>query len=104
MFDEAFYWIFCAVIVAVVVIKSGKPKTPNTLRAYLIGAALGAVAAFGVGFLVERTNPLDILLLRMTADIYSIFLISIAYGMLLRVLLWMFTGAKPPTSQPQQPI
>lgn len=102
MFDEVFYWVFCAVIVAVVVIKSGKPKTTRTFQAYLIGAALGALAAFGVGFLFERTSPLEILLLRKTADIYSILLISIAYGMLLRALLWMITGAKPPTSQPQQ--
>lgn len=101
MFDEVFYWIFCAVIVAVVVIKSGKPKTASTLQAYLVGAVLGALAAFGIGFLVERTSPLDILLLRKAADIYSIFLISIAYGMLIRALLWMITGAKP-TSQPQQ--
>jgi len=104
MFDEAFYWIFCAVIVTVVVIKSGKLKTTNTLRAYLVGAALGALASFGIGFLVERTNPVDILLLRKSADIYSIFLISIVYGMLLRVLLWMFTRAKPLTSQPQKPV
>jgi hypothetical protein len=105
MFDDAFYWIFCAVIVAVVVIKSGKkPKTQGTLRAYLIGAVLGALASFGIGFLVEHTNPIDILLLKKAADIYSVFLISIAYGMLLRVLLWVITGAKPPTSQPPQAI
>lgn len=99
MIDEAFYWIFCAVIVAVIVIKSGKPKA-HSILAYLVGAALGVVAAFAVGYIAERTNPLDILLLRPAADIYSIFLISIVYGMLVRAVLWVVAGSKTDVPSP----
>ena len=100
MIDDAFYWIFAAIVVAVVVAKSGKPKAPSSVRNYLLGAGLGALAAFVVGFLAEHTNPLDTLLLRRTADIYSVFLISISYGMVIRALLWVASRAKPPQASP----
>ena len=94
MIGDVFYLIFAAVVIAVVVIKSGKPKASTSIRNYLLGAVLGAAAAFVIGFFAEQTNPLDTLLLRNTADIYSVFLISIAYGMVLRAFLWMASRTK----------
>ena len=96
--NEFVYWILYAVEVLAVVIKSRIPKSKSSIRNYLGGALLLMGAAFAVGWVFDQTNPVDILLLNPSADIYSIFLISIGYGMVVRALLWTLSGAQPKES------
>ena len=86
--SDWFYWVFCAVVIVAVVAKSRRPATAKAFRNYAAGGALMVAFALVIGYLFERTSPIDILLLREPADIYSILLVSVGYGIFVRSLLW----------------
>jgi hypothetical protein len=101
--NEYFYWALCVVVVLAILIKGRSARSQQSVRSYLGGAVLISFAAFFIGFAFDRTSPIDILLLRQSADIYSIFLISVAYGMLLHVVIGIASGAGPKNSNNPSP-
>jgi|SRR5215831_3387799 len=87
MFDNLLYWALLVVVVAAVIIKTRESGGRPIVQ--FLGAALVLVlAAIGIGLVFDGTPPWRVLLLRPDADIYSVFLVSVAYGLLIRTVIW----------------
>jgi hypothetical protein len=87
---KVFYLAFSACMILLVLYKTDRPKGVRMISTYVVGGCVVAALAFGIGFLSEGADPVDVLLIRSAADIYPVFLISVAYGMFIRAATGLF--------------
>jgi len=93
------YLALCTVVVLVVMFKSPSSSI-GSVGVALGSATLVALFAFAIGFAFDGSTPLDIILLRRSADIYSVFLVSVSFGLVARAMVLMATRYR--TRRPQQ--
>src|SRR5690349_12112166 len=83
--DQLLYVSLAIVVILAVNVKAHGRDAHVPTTAYVWGSLLGSFAAFVIGYVFERSSPFDIALLSPRADIYSVFLISVSYAILVRV-------------------
>jgi len=75
--------IFCGLVVLAVVIKFWRASPIEDPRRLLASAGLALALAIALEYVLERTSPIDVLMLRQSVDVYSVLLMGLGYGMLL---------------------
>jgi hypothetical protein len=77
----AFLWVFGAAVMLVIIVRSWNDDR-FTAKQLGGGAFLMITVAIATGYAFEGARPLDVVLLRKPADIYTVFMMSVGYAMI----------------------